>query len=224
MPWLKAGRSVQLLVDQALVINPAVRAGAKLVDIARKRLTGNSYRYYPSIGFQARLSFQDELEDSTPWFEEKSTTWGVGAQLDIPLFLGGDRLHERAKLKARLGQTEYRADNVRIEVIRRVRTAAAAFKTSMVNTPIAAQAEESARQYVEVMAESYSQGDRSLAEMLDATATSLFGRINAINSRYRYFEASARLTAAVGWSIDDSGLTPGETISAHLAAVATEGP
>jgi outer membrane protein TolC len=219
----KAQRSEQYLADQALATNPHLLGHVWNVEIAKTHLRGNSYRYLPTIGLQAKLSFQDELNDVPPLFTEKSSTWAVGAQLAIPLFLGTDRIHERTRLRARLSQAEYLADNARITVIGRVRTAAGNFRAALTNTPVAAQSEEQARLYLETVADSYSGGDCSLAEILDATTTSVTARLDAIGTRHGFFAAAAGLVREIGLSIDESQTTPGETVAGLLSGSIEQG-
>jgi outer membrane protein TolC len=131
--------------------------------------------------------------------------------------MGGDRIHERSRLNAQHSQAQYLADNVRLDIRSRVGTALGDLRAALTNTPIAAQGEEQVRLYLETMADSYSGGDRTLAEMIDAAETSLIARLDAIGSRFDYFEAASRLVYEVGWSLRRKNITPGDRITQALS-------
>ncbi|MEW6411858.1 MAG: ABC transporter substrate binding protein [Candidatus Zixiibacteriota bacterium] len=192
----------QSMVAQALSENPAVKSFDTRINIQKQLLSKNSARFYPTLGFKASLNFSDWLED-TPLFEENNTTWSVGGFLNIPLFLGKERLRERGKLKANLSEMEYRRDDTSLKIMRDIHTQVNKLIAADNHMVPAYQSKKRATQLLSIVVPEYSSGKRTLWNLLDAQSNSLRAELNAINARFAYWEAIARLVHAAGWTAHD---------------------
>ena len=205
----KARYNEDYLVEAALAGNPELAARGTDIELQKIRLAANSARFWPTLGFRASINIADSLEDFTPAFKEKETTWSVGAFLHLPLFNGRGRLKERGALKARLSELEYQKDNLRLEIIGRTRSLAAEACSRLNRAPDDLEGVNQARVYTDMMMRRYSAGKVSLVEVLDAIDNFSQTRLREIADRYGYFETVARLLRTVGWSLRENRRTPG---------------
>jgi len=197
------------LVEQALNSNPRINRYDYDIEMQKKRLQKNFARYFPTIGFEASLGLQDRLEDDPPLFEEKAATWSLGAMVTLPLFSGADRVRERRVLNYGLSEIEYRKDDVRLDIIGRVRLDVLRFINRMNNLPGALESERQATAYVGMVMRRYSAGKVPLVTAADAIDNVERGRLTAINDRFEYFQAAASLLRNIGWSLKDTNRSPG---------------
>ncbi|MDH4156753.1 MAG: TolC family protein [candidate division Zixibacteria bacterium] len=196
----------QSLAQIALSISPRLRRHDVRLGMARTSLSLNTARYMPTVGFRAALHFRDELANRLT-FEEEHNTWSVSALLSLPLFLGGDRIHERRRLKARLSEIEFDRDAASLDVMGRVRATASTLIEHVRNTPLAVRRQELARENYELVATQYESGKTSLIDVLDARENVLGAENAYVSSRYRYFGTLATLVHDIGWSPSESNTT-----------------
>ncbi len=196
----------QSLAQTALGVSPQLRRHDIRLGMARTSLSGNTARYMPTVGFRAALHFRDELADRLT-FEEEHNTWSVSALISLPLFLGGDRIHERRRLKARLSEVEFDRDAASLDIMGRVRATALALTEHVHNTSLAVRRQELARENYELVAAKYESGKTSLIDILDARDNVLEAESGYVSSRYRYFGTLATLVHEIGWSAAESNTT-----------------
>lgn len=215
-------RVVSFLEDAGLHNNPAVYSQQSREDMARLRLSGNSKRYFPTIGFHASLSAQNELQDGYPIPEEKNPAWSVGALLRLPLFEGTDRIHERAELRSRLSEIEYSSDRLRFDLAARIDQAAERLFASLTNLPMALNASEQGMNYAGAVGEEYSAGTKPCVSMVDAVETARDTQLNAIIAHYNYLESAARLVTEVGWSVRGESALPTDILLRKVSEAMSE--
>ncbi|UCD65095.1 MAG: TolC family protein [Candidatus Zixiibacteriota bacterium] len=191
------------LTGQALAANPSVRSRDIQIKIQRGLLAQSTARYYPQFGLRASLNFSDWLEDRLS-FEQKHTTWTVGAFVKIPFFLGSDRIRERGKLKARLSQAEYLKDEVSLDVMQAVQTNFHRLTAAASRMTPAGKSRQRAGEALNFVIPQYSAGKATLIELLDFQSSARDAEIAAIRARYDYYQAMARLVHALGWTVHDS--------------------
>jgi len=201
-------RSQDFLVVEALKTNPGLQKLGATLDIQQTSLSRNRARYYPRIGFQASLGFVDELAETTT-FEEKHSQWSVGATLELPLFLGGDRIHERNRLKAGLSRVEYEKDEAALTVMRQVRSSLIEVAGVAALLPFAEESEELTGRHRDLANDDYLAGRSSYVELLEAERNALESRLALLNTRYGYFGSVAQLVREIGWSPHQSFQTAG---------------
>jgi outer membrane protein TolC len=212
----RRSRALDYFVDRSREDNPSLKAQRRRAELAGCFLSGNTARYYPEVGFWARLGFQDELVNSPPAFEEKSRTWSAGARFDLPLFLGTERISERARLTAGRNQAEYSRDNAELAVIARVRTVGHRLLACLSDVPLVMDRLTGAEAYRENLSDLYLSGRRPLADMIDALKATFECRLDAVAVRYDYWMAASDLTRAIGWPLVDQPSSPGQTLAGWL--------
>jgi len=190
------------VVAGALGMSPAVGQARKHVELQKSLLARNSARFWPSLGLKASLNFSDWLEES-PTFTEENTTWSVAGMLRLPLFLGSDRFRERSRLKAALSEMEYRQDEVSLDVMRQIRTGFHFLVAAVTRITPALQSRKRAQQVLTSVVPRYSSGDYGLTDLLEVQANAIDAELAAINARYAYYEAVAKLVHSAGWTVRD---------------------
>ena len=108
------------LVAQAIMVNPKLRRARQEIDIQGLRLSLNSARFFPSVSLTSAVQYSDRLRDYRPSFAERDFSWYAGVNLELPLFLGGDRRKERTQLKSELSSLEFSRDRAALDVMRAV--------------------------------------------------------------------------------------------------------
>jgi len=210
-------RSQDFLVMEALKTNPSLRKLGATLDIQQTSLSRNRARYYPRIGFQASLGFIDELAETT-MFEEKHSQWSVGATFELPLFLGGDRSHERKRLKAGLSRVEYEKDEAALRVMRQVRSSLIEVAGVAALLPFVEESEKLTGSHRDLANDDYLAGRSSYVELLEAERNALESRLALLGTQYGYFGSVARLAREMGWSPHQSFQTAGVELFKRLAA------
>jgi outer membrane protein TolC/ABC-type uncharacterized transport system substrate-binding protein len=191
------------LLAQALALNPGTRYSQARIDIQKQLLAKNTSRYFPSVGLRASLNFSNWLEE-TPTFHEESTTWSVGGFLNLPIFLGADRSRERARLKAELNELEYSRDDASLDVMSQVQANLHRLIGAANSLTPSVQSRRRSRQFLDAVVPAYNGGRVELLGLLDAQTNSLEADLAAINARFSYYDAMARLAHAVGWTAHDT--------------------
>ncbi len=191
------------LVARALALNPNTQSHRVRLDIQRGLLSKNKARYFPTVGLKASLNLSDWLEERGT-FEEENSSWSVSGIVNIPIFLGADRLRERAKLKAGLSELEYRRDETSLQVMRDVQTNIHQLIASANKITPAAQSRKRSLKALDIVVPAYGTGETPLINLLDAQSNGLEAELAGINARYSYYETMARLVHVVGWTVHDN--------------------
>lgn len=204
------------LVSKALDQNSLLRSFDVDIAIQRDLLSKNIARYYPTLDFRASLNYADELVDDPPVFVEENTTWSVWGGLTLPIFLGTDRIRERAKLKARLSQIEFEKDAASLAVMGKIHGGMYDLVAQANNVPPAIRSAELARENLKLVSERYEAGELGLIDLLDALGNALNVELSSIAARYDCYLSMARLVNDVGWSAYDNNATFREEFYRHL--------
>ncbi len=209
--------TINYLVDVAVDSNPDLRRQETELTLAHQKLTANSRRYLPTIGFQASLDFVDRLADRSPTFSEKSPEWSLFATAELPIFAGMDRIRERNVLQSQLSEREYRREDARLTVYGCVRQAARLFLGRLTALPVAIEADKQSQEYVAIFSHEYAGGQGTTADMVDAMRIGLQSRLELIETRYDCLQSAAGLARAAGWSVREESVAPDEIVIRHIA-------
>jgi outer membrane protein TolC len=198
------------LVSEALSSHPEMMQSRARVSINQSRLSANRARWWPTIGFQAKLNFSDELQDSPPAFREETTWWWFGGTVRMPLFEGGRKWRARDRLKAELSASEYRRDAASLRLMRAVHqkwqnlllTLETAYRGVRRN-------EISDRAWQTILNPDFP--DRRKATTADLISTLHRHRQaqrEMFSRRFSFFRAAAELIYSVGWSLHERRQEP----------------
>jgi len=194
-------RLQDIMVQQAIAENPFLRSFDIDIAIQRDLLSKNRARYFPSLDFQASLNYVDRQVDNPPTFVEENNTWSVWGGLTLPIFLGTDRIRERARLRAQLNQVEFEKDAASLEVMGKVRSGTYDLVTRMSSVPRAIRSAELAVQNLKLVLEQYEAGRLGLVYLLEALRNARNAELNLISERYGFYLSMARLVHDIGWSV-----------------------
>ncbi len=198
-------KAENFLVDKGLAQNPEMRLNSVELDKQRLRLSGNTARFFPTVGFRATLRNSDQYKDYPPSFLQKDNTWSVGASFRWPLFLGFDRVKERQSLKARLSELEYLRDGIRLNVMGNITSALSEMISDAGRASALQRSDDYARQQVQLTVENYESGKTGYLDCLDAANLSLSTSLSALEARISFFENAAQLVHTLGISPSHEG-------------------
>ncbi|UCC45611.1 MAG: TolC family protein [Candidatus Zixiibacteriota bacterium] len=193
-------RTMTYLIGAALGDSPTLNWHDSQIRLGQIRLAANKARLWPRVGLQASLDVLDDLA-RTESFRQKHSEWSVGGRLTWSIFSGGERIHERGRLKAQLSAAEYQKDNAMLDAIGRIRSATIRMASALTALPPAERSQELAEQFAQEAIDHYIAGKRSYVELLDAEQNRLDARLSLINTQYGYWRAAAQLLNESGWSI-----------------------
>lgn len=209
-------RTLAFVVDQALLTSSQIEAGRKMIDVQRQRLEVNAAGRYPEIGFRARVDYRNELNDAVIGFDEKHTTWLLGAYVSLPIFEGAVRNRRRDQLRAELSKLEYLRDEKQLEVMQQVRTTAEHLFEQVDRIPYLWRADQLNTNQLQLIARAYDRGERGLADARAVLERWHRMRLEALDARYNYFRRSARLVHDVGWSAYETNRSAGQELAERL--------
>ncbi|MFQ5452964.1 MAG: ABC transporter substrate binding protein [Candidatus Zixiibacteriota bacterium] len=192
-----------LLVTKAIINNPQISQYQIMINLQKDLLVQNTSRYLPTIGFRSTLNFSDRLKE-TSFFNEEKSSWSVSGFIKLPIFLGTNRIHERGKLKAQLNEIEYQKDDISLNIMSTVQSEFHKLIAHANNMTPSYQSQKRSYQAIELVIKDYGAGKLPLLNLLDIQVNALRADIIAINTRYNYYQAMARLVHAVGWTTQDN--------------------
>ncbi len=196
-----------VLVAEGLQRNPVMQSLDVDIAIQRDLLSKNRTRYYPALDFRASVDYADQLADYPPTFVEKNTTWSVWGGLTLPVFLGTDRIRERARLKARLSQAEFEKDAAGLEVMGRISTGTYDLVAQVNSLPRAIRSAELAMENLRLVVDKYDAGKLGLVDLVDALDNARDSKLNSITARCTFYLSMAQLVHDIGLSGYDSNTT-----------------
>jgi outer membrane protein TolC len=187
--------------------NSDVRRQRQLLEIQESILSENKARFLPSLDLVASFHHADELNDTPPPFKEEKNSWTIGGLISLPLFLGGERFHEKNKLKAKYTQLEYERDDRILTTTAAVRSSLTDVVSSVDKLPVSARRVERTRFNLELAVNGYDAEMFDIQLMLDEIHQTDNSEIEAIANRYGIYESMAQLAFELGWTAYGSGST-----------------
>ncbi len=206
----------EYLVAQGLATNPQMRRAQQAIDVQQLGIARNTASFFPNLSLTSALHYNDRLRDYPPAFVERSSSWYVGIDLKLPLFLGGDRLKERRQLRADLSGLEYRRDQRALDIMRQVSIETDNLMSALRQSDLLEEAVDLQNPQLESAVGDFVSGKSGYLEALDAVRSGFETGVRAIDARYAFLVSSARLLHAVGWPLGNGRPTPGQTIAYRL--------
>lgn len=193
-------RLQDFLVNKALAANPLLQTFDLDIALQKDMISQNTIRYYPTLDFRAQVSYVDMLADKPPLFTEKNTMWWLWGGLSWPVFLGTDRIRERAKLKAQLSQIEFEKDSASLEIMGKIHSGMHNLTAQAGTVPRAIRSAELARENLRLVSETYESGKGRLLDLLEALENFLDNEVGCIAARYDFYLTMAHVVHDIGWS------------------------
>jgi outer membrane protein TolC/ABC-type uncharacterized transport system substrate-binding protein len=201
------------LLTEALKGNLQMQRSREEITVQKMKIRQNTARYFPTLGIHGAVNYTDRLQDYPPSFVEKTSTWSLGAELRLPLFLGTDRLAERRRLTAGLSELEYKRDDVSLSVMKKVQSGLLDLFTNFEQTGSALQSARLQASVMEDILVKYQLRQLSYLELIDAARAVRDNSLAAITHRFSYFDSAAEIVRDVGWSPSGENMTPGQMLT-----------
>lgn len=158
------------------------------IDASERQLTAAKRSFYiPDVDLVASLgqNLNRSGVNSNP-SNLNDDDWSVTLQATIPLFTSGERRSNVSIAQRTLTQNTYQKQNIQQQVEVRVASALQRAGGSYPAIRLSADAETSAKENLNLVTETYSQGTISIAELIDAQNNALQAQLNSVNSQYRF--------------------------------------
>lgn len=162
----------------------ALRAGIE----AKKRqiLAERRSFYLPSVSVQGQLKQVLEEDRKLGLSQEGESDWSLGLVASLPLFEGGARQARVERAELELQQIEAQYESLRNLIEQQIRSQLHLANASFISIPLAEKAAKAARQSLELVTDSYSQGAVSIIDLLDAQSASLQANEGAANAVHNF--------------------------------------
>ncbi len=200
--------ATEWLISAAREGSPELSERRLRTTIQESLLSQNAARFYPSVGVRAALEYRDELTDQPPDFREEHRSWSLGAALKWTLFSGGERIHERSRLKADLSRLEYERDGEALRVTRDVTIALEELASVATNSFRTVRSQGITEKIADMAVESYIPGKPALfLEVIDGLERHRRAQVTGLNGRYDFYKQISRLLSTTGRSLLDQRLS-----------------
>lgn len=188
--------NLETWLERARIYNPEVRAAQEAVKVADTEVDQAGSRYLPTLNLVA--AYGKTQSDSLSSIDQRTNTFTVGLQLDIPLFTGGYTTANVARARADRSRLQYELnaalERTQAEVTRfytdvrsgadRIRALDAAVTTSTLS--------------LEASRKGFQAGTQSNIDVLNTQDTLYQAKSALTRARIDYLKARMGLSASVG--------------------------
>ena len=146
-------------------------------------------QYFAQDGAGQRDAHLSNLDD---------TDWNVGVYARIPLFEGGKKVSEAARLEQEVARLRINRSSQAEFIVQNVLKAINRTRASYPSITLSRQAADAAKQNLELVTDSYVQGIKTIIDLLDAQNQSLSAELDAANAVYNFLIDYMGVQRAIG--------------------------
>ncbi len=146
-------------------------------------------QYFAQDGSGQRDSHLSDLDD---------TDWNVGVYARIPLFEGGKKVSEAARLQEEVSRLRINRSAKAETIIQNVLQALNRTRASYPSITLYRQAAQAAKRNLELVTDSYVEGIKTIIDLLDAQNQSLSAELDAANAVYNFLIDFMGVQRAIG--------------------------
>jgi len=179
----------KFFITEAFGLSPELAQLEAQIAAQARQLESDQRAYWsPDITLIGEVSRTfDETRDQAAGFSlEDQTNWQAGINLSLPLFEGGARRARSSRSELNVQQLKVRYQGTREAVEQRIRGDLHAIRASYPSIELSAQAADAACKSFELVRENYSEGTRSMTDLLVAQNASLAADQSAANAVYKF--------------------------------------
>ncbi|RUA09191.1 MAG: hypothetical protein DSY38_00930, partial [Fusobacteria bacterium] len=168
----------------------------------RKKEATRSF-YSPEVALTADYKYyMDRMGDgilySQPGEDPRKEAWVVGLEVSIPLLEGGERMAKRHSAAAEVEKFTLMREDVETKVKQNIRASLINLVSAKVSLESSKDARIAAEKTLELVTDSYSRGEVSITELLDAQNLATQAKEIENASKYDYYIKLMRTERAVG--------------------------
>ncbi|MBK7140462.1 MAG: TolC family protein [bacterium] len=209
-------RTSNQLVEAALSDCPSARRSAEEIKAKKAVLSTVRAANFPTVSLRSSLDIADELE-SYQSYEEKSTSWSIGAFLRWPIFDGGKRGKEMRISEAKISELEYLRDQTSLQVMKNVSRLLREVAGAAAEAIAAQRESELATALVNAAVEEYTSGIERFEPTARAGLSASDAQRRLVNAHATFQNALYRLACAIGWSPHQESRTPAQLLRQRLS-------
>jgi len=189
------------MTRDALEASPELRLlEASIRAQERALLAAKRAFYVPTVGVDAQVEGVGDggIPDAQAAAAPDNLNWAVGVQASLPLFQGGALRAQRTRAQIELDQLTIDREATRLIIDQRIRSALHQAGASFAGIDLARQAADAARENLELVRDSYSEGAVEIVRVLDAQTQSLSAELEAANAVFGHLIDLMAVQRAVG--------------------------
>ncbi len=190
-PCVFAG--LEKILNITSIHNPEILKIKARETALRANLRSAQAEYAPDISSYARLSSRDGSISPSG-----TGTWGVGISLNLPIVDGGYRSYKIKEVQAQLDSILFQNQRTRQSLDLDIRSSYLTIQSMRIELDSALESEKVAQEKFYLAESRYNAGVGSNLEYMDAGASLLQARTDAVNALMEYHRAAASLEKAVG--------------------------
>lgn len=201
-PW-KLDKISNELIKESLKNSPELESLDYLIKVKEREYQMKKRKYYlPQVGLSAKYdTYFDHWGINGPPTAPDAhgeDEWSVGIQASFPLYDGGNKNVELAKVEKEIEQLQKKRESVLKKIEQNLRNKVTAANTEYRKNKYSQDAVESAYKSLELVRDAYSKGLVSISQLLDAQSAVINAKRQEFVTNYNYLIAIAEVQRALG--------------------------
>ena len=187
------------LVKRGLAASPELEGLGADISATERQLKSDKRAFWlPEVSLNAEYTENIEENRADGGIPPAESDWFVGVELSLPLFEGGARSARTKQTKNILRQLELSKIDTRNKVEQDIRNSIEALRASSSSIDLSKVAEQAATKNFALINDAYTQGARSITEVLDAQEVLISAKESALNAVYSYLIDLMTMQRAIG--------------------------
>ncbi len=159
--------------------------------------------FFPEFKLHGSLFYDNYLTESNI-FEEKKSSWYIGGQVTLPLFLGGKRFQEKKIAKALLSAAEYDKDQSSLEIMKNGLSNYQRFVQFAEQMIPAYHANQRTIGSVHMANNKYKINEITTTDYLEILRSTIQSNMQLIQTRYSYYASMAHIINDLSVPVSDT--------------------
>jgi outer membrane protein TolC len=200
-PWELEDISSRL-IKESIKNSPEIAGLDYLIEVKEREYLMKKRKFYlPQVGLSAQYdTYLEEWGIDGPAGVDAhgEDEWSIGIQASFPLYDGGDKQVELAKVEKEIEQLKKKKESLLKKVEQNLRNKVIAANTEYRKNKYSQEAVNTAYKSLELVRDAYSKGLVSISELLDAQSAVITAKRQEFLTNYNYLIAVAEVQRALG--------------------------
>ncbi|OCL27014.1 hypothetical protein U472_05885 [Orenia metallireducens] len=200
-PWELEDISSRL-IKESIKNSPEIAGLDYLIEVKEREYLMKKRKFYlPQVGLSAQYdTYLEEWGIDGPAGVDAhgEDEWSIGIQASFPLYDGGDKQVELAKVEKEIEQLKKKKESLLKKVEQNLRNKVIAANTEYRKNMYSQEAVNTAYKSLELVRDAYSKGLVSISELLDAQSAVITAKRQEFLTNYNYLIAVAEVQRALG--------------------------
>jgi outer membrane protein TolC len=189
----------KVLIDLGLDRSPEIATYISKIAMQKRTLKSERQSYWsPKITLNGEYSdtYHDSRVDN--FSKEGENDWGLGLNLSLPLYEGGNKSHKVHRAKLTLHQLQLRLQDTKRTIEQKIRAALHTAQASKLSIDLKQTSAKASQKNFDLVLDAYSKGSAGIIELIDAQNSKIRAELNALNSTYQFLIDLMKLQRSIG--------------------------